>query len=213
MGKKAKPIRKHAKQALTATSHHAGPRLRWDDLELLLALGRAGTLSGAAQRLGVNTSTVGRRLDGLEAALAVHLFDRSPTGLSATELAEALLPVAETMERSVADALRLVEGRETAPQGLVRVTAPPGIANWFLAPALVRLRERYPALTIELDAAIGYADLTRREADIALRSARPRSGDLVSVRLTQADSVIVAAPKLIQTIGKLDQLDAIDWIT
>lgn len=229
MSKKAKPNRKNAiaghaprpREARLRSSDRGsekapselGERLRWGDFAVVLALARAGSLAGAAERLGVNTSTVGRRLDALEAALGVHLFDRSPTGMAPTELAEALLPIAEAMERSVADAVRLVEGRETEPEGTVRITAPPGVANWFVAPSLVRLRQRHPKLVIELDAAIGYADLTRRDADIALRATRPRSGDLLAVRLTEADSVIVAAPSLIQRTGKLDRLDAIDWIT
>src|SRR5690606_17761388 len=67
--------------------------LAWDDLEVVLALVRTGSLAGAAARLGVNTSTVGRRLDAVEASLGVHLFDRSPTGMAPTELAEALQPI------------------------------------------------------------------------------------------------------------------------
>jgi DNA-binding transcriptional LysR family regulator len=208
MSKKATLDRKNANPPEPALE-----RLRWDDFQVVLALGRAGSLVGAAERLAVNTSTVGRRLDALEAALGVHLFDRSPTGLRPTELAEALFPVAETIERSVADALRLLEERETEPEGTVRITAPPGLANWFIAPALIRLRELHPKLAIELDASIGYADLTRREADLALRSARPRSGDLLAVRLAEAQSVIVAAPALIDRIGRMDRIDAIDWIT
>ncbi|PRP96762.1 HTH-type transcriptional regulator DmlR [Enhygromyxa salina] len=191
----------------------APERLRWDDLEVFLALVRAGTMTGAAARLGVNTSTVGRRLDGLESALGFHLFDRTSTGLVSTELAEQLMPVAESMERAAADALRLVEGRETEPEGRVRVTAPPGIAACFVAPALPELRARHPGLTIELDAAVGYADLTRREADIALRGARPRSGDLVALRVLEAQSTIAAAPELAAKVGKLGRLDAVDWIT
>lgn len=205
MGKNAKPSSENAKPAIE--------RLRWDDLELLLALDREGTLSGAATRLGVNTSTIGRRLDAMEAGLGVHLFDRTPAGIAATDVAESLLPVAESMERAAADALRVIEGRETEPEGLVRVTAPPGIANWFLAPALVELRRRYPKLVIELDASVGYADLSRREADLALRGARPSSGDLIAVRLAEAESVIVASPERIRKLGKLARLDAIDWIT
>ncbi|MFV8752454.1 LysR family transcriptional regulator [Nannocystaceae bacterium ST9] len=205
MGKNAKPTSENAKQVVDS--------LRWDDLELLLALGREGTLSGAALRLGLNTSTIGRRLDAMEAGLGVHLFDRTPAGIAATELAEALLPIAEAMERAAADALRLIEGRETEPEGLVRVTAPPGLANWFIAPALVELRRRHPKLVIELDASIGYADLTRREADIALRAARPSSGDLIAVKLAEATSVIVAAPDRVRSLGKLVSLDAIDWLT
>lgn len=187
-------------------------RLRWDDLEVVLALGREGTLSGAAIRLGVNTSTVARRLDAMEASLGVHLFDRTPAGIAATELAEALMPVAEAMERGAADALRLIEGRETEPEGTVRITAPPGIANWLVAPALVELRARHPRLVIELDASVGYADLTRREADLAIRILRPTSGDLISVRLAESASIIGAAPTLCRRVGRLARLDDVDWI-
>jgi len=211
MGKNAKPSGENAKPVLE--------RLRWDDLELLLALAREGTLSGAATRLSVNTSTIGRRLDAMEAGLGVHLFDRTPTGIAPTDLAESLLPIAETMERAAADALRSIEGRETEPEGLVRVSAPPGIANWFLAPALVELRKRYPKLVIELDASVGYADLARRDADLALRGARPSSGDLVAVRLAETSSVIVASAARARMngkngkLGKLGSLDAIEWVT
>lgn len=188
-------------------------RLRWDDLELLLALGREGTLSGAATRLGVNTSTIGRRLDAMEARCGAHLFDRTPSGIHPSELARALLPIAESMEQVAADALRVIAGRETEPEGLVRVTAPPGLANWFIAPALVELRRRYPKLVVELDASVGYADLTRREADLALRISRPTSGELVAQRLVEADSVIAAAPERVRELGKLTSLDQIEWIT
>jgi DNA-binding transcriptional LysR family regulator len=206
MPEKAKQIRENAKQPIVE-------RLRWDDLELLLALIREGTLSGAAARMGVNTSTVARRLDAMEASLAVHLFDRTPSGIVATELCRALLPIAESMEQVAADALRLLAGRETEPAGIVRLTAPPGLANWFIAPQLVELRARYPALVVELDASIGYADLTRREADLALRASRPTSGDLIAVRLAEASSVIAASPARIRALGKLAELDAIEWIT
>lgn len=211
MRNKAKRSGKNAKQA--AQRPPSGERRGWDDFEVLLALGRAGTLSGAAQRLGVNASTVGRRLDALESALGVHLFDRAPTGIAPTDTAEALMPIAEAMERSIADAWRLVEGRETEPEGLVRITAPPGLANWFLAPALVRLRARHPKLVIELAASVSYADLTRREADIALRGKRPRTGDFVAVRLAEAASIVVAGPTVVERLGELDRLDAVDWIT
>jgi DNA-binding transcriptional LysR family regulator len=210
---KAERVRVNAKQPLQPDPELVVEHLRWDDLELLLALIREGTLSGAATRLGVNTSTVARRLDAMQANLGVHLFDRTPSGIVATPLARGLLPIAESMEQVAADAVRLLAGRETEPEGLVRLTAPPGLANWFIAPLLVELRARYPGLVVELDASIGYADLTRREADLALRSSRPTSGDLIAVRLAEASSVIAASPARIRALGKLTDLDAIEWIT
>ncbi len=186
-------------------------KLRWDDLELLLALHREATLSGAATRLAVNTSTVARRLDAMQANLGVHLFDRTPSGIVATEACRDLVPIAESMEQVAADALRLLAGRETTPEGVVRLTAPPGLANWVVAPLLVELRARYPGIVIELDASIGYADLTRREADLALRANRPTSGDLVAVRLAETSPIIAASPA--RAKNKLADLDAIEWIT
>lgn len=191
----------------------AGLDLRWDDLSVVLALARAGTLSGAAVRLGVNISTVARRLDAIEDKLDVHLFDRTPTGGAATDVAEALVLAAESMERAAADAMRILAGRETEPEGTVRISAPPGLASWVIAPALVRLRERHPRLGIELESSIGYVDLTRREADLAMRSVRPHSGDLVSVRLVEAAPVVAAAPAVAARLGKLTDLDGVDWVT
>lgn len=190
-----------------------GVDLRWDDLSVVLALIRAGTLSGAATRLGVNVSTVGRRIDAIEAQLGVHLFDRTSTGVGPTELAEALIPIAETMEQSAAAAMRILAGRETEPEGVVRLAAPPGLASWMIAPALVELRRRYPKIILELDASVAYVDLTRREADLALRSARPQSGDLTCLRLIEAAPVVTAAPQTVAAIGTLRDLDDVDWVT
>jgi DNA-binding transcriptional LysR family regulator len=208
MGTKANPIRINANRVSTPD-----PELRWDDLSVVLALTRAGSLSGAAERLGVNISTVARRLDALEGKLHVHLFDRTTTGVTATEMAEALIPAAETMESAAADAMRVLAGRETEPEGLVRITAPPGLANWVVAPMLVELRRRHPRLRVELNASIGYVDLTRREADLAMRSARPHSGDLVSVRLVETAPIVAGAPRLVRRLGRLTDLDSVDWVT
>ena len=186
---------------------------RWDDLRIVLAIARAGSLSGAAARLALNTSTVARRLDALEERLDLHLFDRTSSGVLPTEAAEALLPAAEQMEQAAADAMRVVEGRETTPEGVVRLTAPPGWASLFIAPALVRLAERHPKLRIELDASVGYADLTRREADIALRVQKPKAGDFIVRAFVETELVPVAIPEIARTAGRVRSLDALRWIT
>lgn len=207
MARSATQISKNAKREVDTRTLH------WDDLSVMLALARAGTLSGAAERLGVEISTVARRLDGIESRLDVHLFDRTSTGVRPTELALALVPVAESMEHAAAQAWHVLAGRETEPEGTVRLSAPPGLASWLVAPALIRLRKRHPKLTIEIDANAGYVDLTRREADLALRSRRPQSGDLVVARLIEATPVIAVAPRVVRRMRTLDSLDDIDWIT
>lgn len=187
--------------------------LHWDDARVLLSLLQTRTLSGAAARLGVNASTVSRRLQALESALGARLFDRTPDGVLPTVLAEQLGPHAEAMERAAAGLTLTAQGRETRPEGDVRLTAPPGVAEFVVAPALPRLLKRHPRLRVVLDASVSYADLTRREADIALRLARPTSGDLVARRVGVADGGLFGAPRYVRQLGVLRRLRQGRWIT
>ena len=184
----------------------------WDDVRIFLALWRSRTLSGAAARLHVNASTVGRRLDALEATLGVSLFDRTPDGVLPTDAAERLLGLAERVEHAASELSGAVTGFEAAPEGTVRITATPAVAEELIAPAIARLRKRNPGLVIELDASISYADLARREADLAVRLSRPTSGDLVSVKLADVPSVVAASPSLAKSLGTLRSLDEGPWI-
>jgi DNA-binding transcriptional LysR family regulator len=188
-------------------------KLRWDDARVLLALLQARSLSGAGARLGVNASTVSRRLEALEAALGAHLFDRTPDGVLATAAAEALGPHAEAMERAANGLALAAQGREVAPEGEVRLTAPPGLVEFLLAPALPRLLRRHPGLRLHVDASVGYADLTRREADLALRMARPTTGDLVVKRLGELGGGVFAAGAYAAELGTLRRLEQARWIT
>ena len=187
--------------------------LRWDDAQVLLALLQGRSFSSAGARLGVNASTVSRRLDALERALGVHLFDRTPDGVLPTAVAEELGPHAEAMERAAAGLALAAQGREALPEGEVRLTAPPGVAEFLVAPALPRLLARHPRLRLTIDASIGYADLTRREADLALRTTRPTVGDLVARKLGEVRGSIYAAPGYAAELGTLRRLDQARWIT
>lgn len=190
-----------------------GPDLRWDDLRVFLALYRRGSLKRGAQELGVNISTASRRLDALEAATGVHLFDRTPQGARPTAAAEQLLPFAESMEQAAHGFARGVEAFEVEPEGEVRITAPPGLVDHFVAAAIPGLCEAYPGLRIKIESSIGYSDLTRREADIALRIIRPAAGDLVAKRIAEAGWRIVAAPKVAARLGRLRDPNAARWTT
>jgi DNA-binding transcriptional LysR family regulator len=187
--------------------------LRWDELHLVLALLRSGSLKSAATELKVNVSTVSRRLDAMEEALGQVLFDRTPDGTRPTEAATLMAPFAEEMEQAAARAALAVQGLEAEPEGLVRITAPPGVADHFIATALPKLFKRYPKLRIELLSTVSYADLSRREADLALRAMRPSTGDLVSARLGVAKRVVCVAPKLARKLGCVDDFKALPWIT
>jgi DNA-binding transcriptional LysR family regulator len=184
----------------------------WDEARLLLALCRAPTVSAAARALGVNASTVSRRLAGLEAALAVSLFDRSREGITPTEAAEQLLPVAEEMEGTMARFGVAAQGLERAPSGTVRLACPPDVAEVLVAPRVRPLLARYPALRLELDPGEAVRDLTRGEADLALRTVRPERGDLVVTRLTSMRWVLVAAPALARSLGGLQAWTDAPWV-
>lgn len=184
----------------------------WDQIRVFLAVARSGQLAAAASRLGMDVSTVSRRLDRLEDDLGSHLFDRTKEGTVPTAAAEAMLPAAEEMERALARFTTAVDAIETVAEGTVRLTAPPGVADAFVAPLLSRFREKFPKVIVELDASIGYADLTRREADIALRAMRPKSGELVSVRVVQTRAIPMTSPAYATELGRLKKWTDARWI-
>ena len=144
----------------------------WDDLRFFLALSETGTLSGAARTAGVEHSTVARRIDALEASMSVRLFDRLPRGWLLTAAGTALLPLARRVEDDMHALLRAASG-EADVGGKVRVSAPPALAAWLLAPRLKEMLEQLPGIEIELRGEARQMDLRRREADIALRFERP----------------------------------------
>lgn len=185
----------------------------WDQVRVFLAVARAGQLAGAAARLGLDVSTVSRRIDRLEDELGVHLFDRTRDGTVATAAAEAMLPAAEDMERGLAQFAAAVDAIETTAEGVVRLTAPPGLADSFIAPLLARFRERFPRVAVDLDASVGYADLTRREADLAVRATRPRSGDLIAVKLVSTMALPMTSAAYAAELGRLRRWSDARWIT
>jgi len=156
----------------------------WDDLRYFLALVESGTLSGAARALGVEHTTIARRIDALEAALTLRLFDRIQTGWSPTSDGAALIPHARRAEQEIQSIMRAAVGLGRIT-GVVRVSAPPLLAAAFLAPRLKHVLDRRPGIDIELLAESHVADLMRREADIALRFRRPTAAGL-TVRAASA---------------------------
>jgi DNA-binding transcriptional LysR family regulator len=155
----------------------------WDDLRHFLALHDAGTLTAAARSAGVEHTTVARRIDALETALAVKLFDRFPKGWSLTAAGKALVPHARQMEAGLHGLLRAASGT-AALNGKVRVSAPPALAAYLLAPRLKAAVHRLPGIELDLRGEARETDLMRRESDIALRFRRPTAPGLAVRALT-----------------------------
>lgn len=186
---------------------------RWGDIRVFLAVFREGSLKRAAPTLGVNISTASRRLDALEDELGVRLFDRTPEGAKPTDAAERLLVHAEAMERGAMGIMRAVDGLEVEPEGVVRLAAPPGVADHFLVPRLGSLLERHPKVRLQILASIGYADLTRREADLALRMRRPSGGDFTVKRLAKYPYVVITADRRRRSSKRFDDASRLSWVT
>ena len=163
----------------------------WDDLRFFLALCEAGTLTGAARATGVEHTTVARRIDALETALAARLFDRFPKGWSLTAAGTALVPHARKLEDDMHALLNVARGASEVV-GSVRVSAPPALAACLLAPRLRAPLARLPGIEIDLRAEARTTDLMRRQADIALRFARPTAPGLVAKVLAHVDYALYA---------------------
>lgn len=146
--------------------------MRWDDLRFFLATVRAESVRGAALELAVSHSTIARRIEDFEARLGARLFDRTPTGFVITEAGTRLIPHAEAMERAAADAERQLLGEDRRLDGEVRLTLPYSIVEGLLMDDLARFAERYPRVQLELSISDALLDISRREADIALRFLR-----------------------------------------
>lgn len=142
------------------------------DLEAILALTRSGNLSVAAERLGVDASTVYRNVQRVEKGLGQRLFERSRTGYQALELAQEFAALAERMETHLEAARSLVQKTPEHVSGSVRITTTDAILHSLLAPALKALQENHRLLSFDLHAGNELASLTRRDADIAIRATR-----------------------------------------
>jgi len=165
----------------------------WDDLRYFLAIARTGTLSGAARQLGVNHSTVFRRLGGLEETLGARLFDRLPNGYALTTVGEEMLTIATRIEDDVLALDRQVLGRDLELTGTIRMTTVDEIAT-ILAPDLKRFHDKYPGIELEVIVEQRLLSLSRREADVAIRAgSRPTEPDLIGKRLLASAAGFYAA--------------------
>jgi DNA-binding transcriptional LysR family regulator len=155
----------------------------WDELRSFRAVLRDGSLSGAARRLGMTQPTLGRHIESLEHSLGIALFARSPRGLTPTEAALHLASHVEAMAASAAALAREAAGEAAPDQGVVRVTASEVIGCEVLPPLLASFRAANPGIAIELVLTNRNEDLSRRDADIAVRMIRPTQTALVAQRI------------------------------
>lgn len=180
--------------------------MNWDDLRFLVTLGREGTLAAAARQLGVDQTTVARRLRTLEQDLGTPLFERNDGLWRPTAVGGRVLERAGRIEEDVAGISRLAEAGAAAVGGVVRITAVGAFIGDWLVPRLPGLYTRHPELCVDLVASNDNLNVARREADIAIRLARPASGDLLIRKLADVGFALYGAAR-----GDL-QVSAGDWV-
>ncbi|WP_244038332.1 LysR family transcriptional regulator [Methylobacterium sp. E-066] len=162
----------------------AGVLLDWDEFRFVKTVAERGGLTAAAAQLGINHSTAFRRLEAIEAQLEMRLFERLRTGYVPTPAGLAMIEAAARIETDVTGFARTVAGQGQTLAGELRVTAPVNVATGLLMPILATFCTRYPQIRLDLILAEQALNLSRRDADVAIRASRNPSETLVGRRLT-----------------------------
>jgi DNA-binding transcriptional LysR family regulator len=186
---------------------------RWDDVQLFLAIAETGSLSRAASRLKVGQPTVSRRLAELEYRLGYRLFNRRAQGVAPTAPAERLLEPAGKMAEWAQEVSRAAEqGGRSGPRGTVRLTAAPGLAFDFVAPFATVVQATYPELRLEVLTTVQLLDLTRGEADLALRLRPAVSSELASLGSLEVPTAVMVSRAYAATLPPKPALADLRWI-
>ena len=172
--------------------------MEWDDLKYFLAVARSGSLTESGRALRTSSATVARRIAALEHHLGARLFDRRQSGYVLTESGKAIRLRVQDAEEAVLAVERQALGRDLRPSGKVRVATTDDIATLIVAPQIAELRTRFPQITLEIIARQDVANLTRRDADVALRLARPTHASYLIRKVGQWNLALYAAKSYVK---------------
>ena len=175
----------------------------WNDLRHLIAVSRHGSTLAAAKALGVNQSTVHRRLAELETRVGLALVKRHPSGYRLSELGETLIGQVLSVETAVMGLERQVQALKHDLKGVIRLTCPEPTVSRIVATGLLdRFYERYPGLTVEFVTSDRYLDIAKGEADVAFRSGEPADDSLVGRKICDSVWAIYASRSYVQQHGR-----------
>lgn len=176
----------------------------WNDFQAFLAVARAGQLARASSAMGVDATTVGRRLRRLEARIGATLFEQTREGQILTEAGETMLAEVEAMEQAASRIDEQAAGI-AGPTGLLRVSLSEGLASWIVAPVLGSFIESNPRLVVDLVASSGFLSPSKREADLAVTLSRPRAGPVIAGKLSDYSLRLYATPGYLSQNGLPDK--------
>lgn len=184
----------------------------WDDLRFYLAVARKGSIRGASSLLAVNASTVSRRIDAFEKKLGVRLFDRLPTGYVPTSAGEDMLKSVERIEDEVAKLDRSVIGRDAELSGALCVTMPGPLATNLLMPDFVAFGREYPGIELEIAVSFEEVNLSKREADVAIRITNDPPDYLVGHHVTKISKAVYASNDYLANHDPENHPESMNWI-
>lgn len=197
----------------SAIPKKARSHLAWNDFEVVLAIATAGSLSGASRALGVSHATVFRRLGDIEQRLGVSLFERSRTGYRPTLAGEELASTARIMDEAALDAERKVAGRDLEPSGEIWTTTTDSLLMGLLSPLLTQFQHTYPGIVLDVAVSNQLFNLTRREADVAIRPSNAPPENLIGRPLTAIGQAVYGHRSLNLTPGaSIKALASQPWI-
>jgi DNA-binding transcriptional LysR family regulator len=173
--------------------------MNWDHLQYFLALAKDGKLVVAARSLGVNHTTVSRRIQALERDLGVQLFIRNNVGFELTEAGLQLQEIAHRVESQITGINKNISSENTEVSGTVRVGATEGFGTYIIGPILYELGKKFPRLSIDLLSLPRIVNLSRREADIAITLQRPTRGPYLVTKLRDYKLQLYASPEYLKT--------------
>lgn len=179
----------------------------WNHIRAFLATVEHGSLSAAARALGQTQPTLSRQISILEETLELTLFERGTRVMQLTDAGTELLSHVRTMADSAAQISRVATGQSQAVEGTVRITSSDAMAAYALPPCVISLRRLHPGISVELVPSNEVSDLTRRDADIAIRHARPEKPDLIAKRLMDLEISLFASKSYLDELGPVEKLE------
>lgn len=192
--------------------------MNWNDLRVVLAICREGTLSGAAKVLGTSHSTVFRQINAVEKKLATRFFNRLSHGYEMTEAGETVLNRAASIEGDILELERELKNKDQQLKGKICLTAPEGVTNYLLIPHLANFYREHPDIEIELIVSASDLQLSQHEADIAVRITKEPPPYCIGKKICEFSIGIYATESYLETVKDRDfpdyeylELASVDW--
>lgn len=185
-------------------------RISWDDYFYFLRVARLGSLNAASKALGVNHSTVLRRINGLEEQLEVRLFERLKSGYALTESGEDIFNQIENIEDAFLSVERMVAGRDIRYEGTIKLSTTDTLGQHWLPPYVKKFKEQYPGILLDIDIRNSYTDLTKREADIVISAINRHPDYMIGKVLAPIELGLYASKDYVVKFGRPVSLEELE---